>query len=281
MKKSTKFVSLLLAVMLTVSTFAGIAVFPVSAGEGGEQRVYFRFPDESVWTHEGLKNNARSGKGNVFCYAYAIYGNSKPYSLGWKTRTTQCYFVEDDPTLYYFDLNSIEDKGPIEDGADYGIIFSTAAAGQNQTCDLNLSTECLGDTVIVTPFKGLVDRENAADSKKRDHYAAWLNHSDPYGPKATISSLGALMPGYFPKNQPKAQQISNALKQYLTNPTNNPYFQYENNMKLCEALNVTPREVYDQYLADNKDNITGEPETDKTVPAPSIVICTSTIRRNW
>ena len=268
MKKSTKFVSLLLAVMLTVSTFAGIAVFPVSAGEGGEQRVYFRFPDESVWTHSGLKNYPRTGKGNVFCYAYAIYGNSKPYSLGWKTRTTQCYFVEDDPTLYYFDLNSIADKGPIEDGADYGIIFSTAAAGQNQTCDLNLSTECLGDTVIVTPFNGVVDRENAADSKKRDHYAAWMNHSDPYGPKATISSLGALMPGYFPANQPHAQQLSNALKQYLTNPTNNPYFQYENNMKLCEALKVTPQEVYDQYLADNEDNITGEPETDASVPCP-------------
>ena len=268
MKKSTKFVSLLLAVMLTVSTFAGIAVFPVSAGEGGEQRVYFRFPDESVWTHKGLKNDPRSGKGNVFCYAYAIYGNSKPYALGWKTRTTKCYFVKDDPTLYYFDLNSIADKGPIEDGADYGIIFSTSADGQNQTCDLNLTTECIGHTVIVTPFNGVVDRENAADSNKRDHYATWEGMSDPYGPKATISSLGALMPGYFPKNQPHAQQLSNALKQYLTNPKNNPCFQYENNMKLCEALKVTPQEVYDQYLADNEDNITGEPETDPTVPCP-------------
>jgi len=268
MKKSTKFVSLLLAVMLTVSTFAGIAVFPVSAGEGGEQRVYFRFPDDNVWTHSGLKNYPRTGKGNVYCYAYAIYGNSNPYSLGWKTRTTQCYFVADDPTLYYFDLNSIADKGPIEEGADYGIIFSTSADGQNQTCDLNLTTECIGHTVIVTPFNGMVDRENAADSKKRDHYATWEGMSDPYGPKATISSLGALMPGYFPKNQPHAQQLSNALKQYLTNPTNNPYFQYENNMKLCEALKVTPQEVYDQYLADNEDNITGEPETDPTVPCP-------------
>ena len=268
MKKSTKFVSLLLAVMLTVSTFAGIAVFPVSAGEGGEQRVYFRFPDESVWTHKGLKNDPRSGKANVFCYAYAIYGNSKPYALGWKTRTTQCYFVKDDPTLYYFDLNSIADKGPIEDGADYGIIFSTAAAGQNQTCDLNLTTECIGHTVIVTPFNGVVDRENAADSNKRDHYATWEGMPEPYGPKATISSLGALMPGYFPANQPHAQQLSNSLKQYLTNPKNNSYFQYENNMKLCEALKVTPQEVYDQYLADNKDNIKGEPETDKSVPCP-------------
>ena len=268
MKKSTKFVSLLLAVMLTVSTFAGIAVFPVSAGEGGEQRVYFRFPDESVWTHEGLKNNARSGKANVYCYAYAIYGNSKPYSLGWKTRTTQCNFVVDDPTLYYFDLNSIADKGPIEDGADYGIIFSTAAAGQNQTCDVNLTTECIGHTVIVTPFNGVVDRENAADSKKRDHYATWDGMPEPYGPKATISSLGKLMPGYFPKNQPRAQQLSNALKQYLTNPTNNPYFQYENNMQLCADLGTNAQDVYNQYLADNKDNITGEPETDESVPCP-------------
>ena len=53
MKKSTKFVSLLLSVMLAVSTFAGVAVLPVNAADG-EQRIYFRFPDDSVWRHEGL-----------------------------------------------------------------------------------------------------------------------------------------------------------------------------------------------------------------------------------
>ena len=74
---------------------------------------------------------------------------------------------------------------------------------------------------------------------------------EPYGPKATISSLGKLMPGYFPKNQPRAQQLSNALKQYLTNPTNNPYFQYENNMQLCADLGTNAQDVYNQYLADN------------------------------
>ncbi len=273
-KKTTKFLSLLLAVMLTVSCFSILSAVPASAADE-EQMVYFQYPDESVWTHEGLKINSRTGVANVYCYAYAIYGNTQPYKLGWKTRTTQCTAVTPesgvitDSTLFSFNLAGLKDQPPIEEGADYGIIFSTAAAGQNQTCDLNLSTDCLGDTVYVTPFNGEADRENAADSKKRDHYAAWMNHSDPYGPKATISSLGALMPGYFPAHQPHAQQLSNALKQYLTNPVNNAYFQYENNMVLCEALNVTPQEVYDQYMADNADNISGEPEVDeKNVPCP-------------
>ena len=272
-KKTTKFLSLLLAVMLTVSCFSILSAVPASAADE-EQMVYFQYPDESVWTHEGLKINSRTGVANVYCYAYAIYGNTQPYKLGWKTRTTQCTAVTPesgvitDSTLFSFNLAGVKDQPPIEEGADYGIIFSTAAAGQNQTCDLNLSTDCLGDTVYVTPFNGEADRENAADSKKRDHYAAWMNHSDPYGPKATISSLGALMPGYFPAHQPHAQQLSNALKQYLTNPVNNAYFQYENNMVLCEALNVTPQEVYEQYIADNADNISGEPEVDENVPCP-------------
>ena len=97
MKKSTKFVSLLLSVMLAVSTFAGVAVLPVNAADG-EQRIYFRFPDDSVWRHEGLnvKVTGRTGKANVYCYAYNIYGhkgNNGKYKTGWKTRTTACRAV--------------------------------------------------------------------------------------------------------------------------------------------------------------------------------------------
>ncbi len=280
MKKSTKFISLLLSVVLAVSTFAGIAVVPVSAADE-EQLVYFQFPDESVWTHSGLKINARSGVANVYCYAYAIAGNTKKYKLGWKTRTTQCNAVAQDgqalidSTLFSFNLAGVTKTvdgvktplGPIEEGADYGIIFSTAADGQNQTCDLTMATECIGDTVIVTPYNGEATRENAADSHKVDHYAAWKNNT-AFGPKATISSLGVLMPGLFPAHQPRPQILSNELKNYLTNPINNPYFQYENNMKLCSDLGVTPKEVYDQYMKDNADYITGEPETDSKVPCP-------------
>ena len=141
MKKSTKFVSLLLSVMLAVSTFAGVAVLPVSAADG-EQRIYFRFPDDSVWRHEGLKITERTGKANVYCYAYNIYGhkgNNGKYKTGWKTRTTQCDAEAEggkitDSTLFSFNLASVQ--GGIEEGADYGVIFSTAAIDQNQTCDL-------------------------------------------------------------------------------------------------------------------------------------------------
>ena len=270
MKKSTKFVSLLLALMLAVSTFAGIAVFPASAADG--QNVNFRFPSDGTWKLSGLKINSRTGKANVYCYAYAIYGNTHKYSLGWKTRTTQCLAVDEgngltESKLFTFDLSTSK-YGGIEEGADYGIIFSTAADGQEQTCDLTMTTDCIGDTMYIAPFydersgQTIATRENAADSNKFDYYAAWEKNSDTCGPKATISSLGNLLPGMFPKNQPPQQQLSNALKQYLTIPFNNPYFQYENNMKLCDQLGVTPQQVYDQYMLDNADKISGDPETD-------------------
>ncbi len=273
MKKSTKFISLLLAVMLAVSCFAGVAAFPVSAADD-EQMVYFDFPTDGTWGDPtGVKVNARSGLANIYCYAYAIYGNEKPYALGWQTRTTQCLSVGNN--VYSFNLAfDPEKKGVLEDNADYGIIFSTAANGGYQTVDLTMTTECLGDHMYITPYydaksgKTLVTRENAADSHKVDYYAAWRN-SKSCGPKATISSLGALLPGMFPAIQPKAQQLSNALKQYLTNPTNNPYFQYDNNMQLCEDLGVTPEAVYQQYLTDNAYIIEAEGatlETDTKVP---------------
>ena len=290
MKKSTKFVSLLLSVMLAVSTFAGVAVLPVNAADG-EQRIYFRFPDDSVWRHEGLKITARTGKANVYCYAYNIYGhkgNNGKYKTGWKTRTTQCDAEAEggaitDATLFSFNLASVQ--GGIEEGADYGVIFSTAAIDQNQTCDLTMSTDCIGSTMYVTPYteprtgETYATRENAADSHKVDYYAAWMypdgTKREDYGPKATISSLGVLMPGLFPNNQPRAAMLSNELKNYLTNPVNNPYFQYDNNMVLCNELGTTPQAVYEQYLADNAKTIEeGEAseypdgETDPKVPVP-------------
>lgn len=270
MKKHTKFISLVLAVVLAVSCFASIAVFPASAE--GEQKVYFEYPGSSVWTKDNLKVNGRSHLANVYCYAYAIYGNTSKYTCGWQTRTTQS-FCEDwatDQNIFSFDLST---KGTIEDNADYGIIFSTAADGGKQTVDLTMTADCIGDTMYVTPYTDpntgevYTTRQNAADSHKVDYYAAWKN-STTCGPKATISSLGALLPGMFPAIQPKAQQLSNALKQYLTNPVNVGYFQYDNNMVLCEGLGVTPQEVYDQYMADNAPYIEGDPETDANVPCP-------------
>ena len=219
MKKTTKFISLLLSVVLLVSTYAGIAVFPVSAVEG--QTIYFQFPDESVWNHEGLKINARTGKANVYCYAHAIYGNTYDYKLGWKTRATQCKAVGSttteivNSTLFSFDLANVENTSPIEAGADYGIVFSTEAIGQNQTCELTMTTDCIGDTVVVTPYTNpvsgdvLVTRENAMNSNAVDYYAAWKYHEN-YGPKIEVSSTGKILSGLYPHKQPKAQILSNA-----------------------------------------------------------------------
>ena len=77
-----------------------------------------------------------------------------------------------------------------------------------------------------------------------------------------ISELGRL-PGigtksaqrlaFFIINQPKEQVLSNALVRYLTDPRSNAAFTAENNLALCNSLNVTPEKVYEQFLADAAD----------------------------
>ena len=213
MRKSTKLLSLLLAVMLAVSCFSILSAVPVSAAEG-EQKVYFDFPTDGTWGDPaGVKIN-KNGTANVYCYAYPIYGNESEFTVpSFGGRTTQC--MSEGDNVYSFDLSKL---GHIDDGADYGIIFSTAANGGFQTVDLTMTAECIGDHIYVTPYEGIATRENSQDSHKVDHYAAWRTNTQ-CGPKATISSLGQLMPGVFPFYQPKAQQLSNALKGYLTTHT--------------------------------------------------------------
>lgn len=241
MRKSTKLLSLLLAVMLTVSCFSILSAVPVSAAEA--QMVYFQFPTDGTWGDPaGVSVNAKTRKTNIYCYAAAVYGNETPINAGWQTAKTVC--LSEGDNIYSFDLSKF---GTIEEGADYIVSFSTAANGGFQTCDMTFTAECIGDTMYVTPYEGVVSRENSMDSHKQDYYAAWMTNTQ-CGPKATISSLGQLMPGLFPFYQPKAQQLSNCLKGYLTNPINNAYFQYDNNMVICEGLGVTPRQFMTSML---------------------------------
>ena len=75
---------------------------------------------------------------------------------------------------------------------------------------------------------------------------------------ANITSTGKFVDGQFPAHQPPAQMLSNKLKEYLTNYINVGYFNNpEKNAAICDKLGVTPKQVYDQYMADNAEFIEG------------------------
>ena len=279
MKKSIKLVSVALASLMAASAFSITAsALPRPTKEEceavGEQKIYFEFPDGTWGDWSNLKINKLNNTLPVYCNPYTVYGNEKEFfDPGWETKPGQCTYTGEGKTVYY-DINSemsinhyseVDDKGKkvklyyyrymeTEPGKDYGVLFSTTANGGFQTADVNMTADCLGDTVVLDD--PISTRENAANSNKSDYFAHWKNHSDLVT-KANVLSTGKFVDGQFPQNQPKAQMLSNALKDYLTNFINVGYFQLESNQKIMEKLGVTPQEVYDQYMKDNADIING------------------------
>ena len=279
MKKSIKLVSVALASLMAASAFSITAsALPRPTKEEceavGEQKIYFEFPDGTWGDWSNLKINKLNNTLPVYCNPYTVYGNEKEFfDPGWETKPGQCTYTGEGKTVFY-DINSemsinhyseVDDKGKkvklyyyrymeTEPGKDYGVLFSTTANGGFQTADVNMTADCLGDTVVLDD--PIQTRENAANSAKSDYFAHWKNHSDLVT-KANILSTGKFADGQFPQNQPKAQMLSNALKDYLTNFINVGYFQLESNQKIMEKLGVTPQEVYDQYMKDNADIING------------------------
>ena len=279
MKKSIKLVSVALASLMAASAFSITAsALPRPTKEEceavGEQKIYFEFPDGTWGDWSNLKINKLNNTLPVYCNPYAVYGNEKEFfDPGWETKPGQCTYTGEGKTVYY-DINSemsinhyseVDDKGKkvklyyyrymeTEPGKDYGVLFSTTANGGFQTADVNMTADCLGDTVVLDD--PISTRENAANSAKSDYFAHWKNHSDLVT-KANVLSTGKFVDGQFPQNQPKAQMLSNALKEYLTNFINVGFFQLESNQKIMEKLGVTPQEVYDQYMKDNADIING------------------------
>ena len=279
MKKSIKLVSVALASLMAASAFSITAsALPRPTKEEceavGEQKIYFEFPDGTWGDWSNLKINKLNNTLPVYCNPYTVYGNEKEFfDPGWETKPGQCTYTGKGKTVYY-DINSemsinhyseVDDKGKkvklyyyrymeTEPGKDYGVLFSTTANGGFQTADVNMTADCLGDTVVLDD--PISTRENAANSAKSDYFAHWKNHSDLVT-KANVLSTGKFVDGQFPQNQPKAQMLSNALKDYLTNFINVGYFQLESNQKIMEKLGVTPQEVYDQYMKDNADIING------------------------
>ena len=237
MKKSIKLVSVALASLMAASAFSITAsALPRPTKEEceavGEQKIYFEFPDGTWGDWSNLKINKLNNTLPVYCNPYAVYGNEKEFfDPGWETKPGQCTYTGEGKTVYY-DINSemsinhyseVDDKGKkvklyyyrymeTEPGKDYGVLFSTTANGGFQTADVNMTADCLGDTVVLDD--PISTRENAANSNKSDYFAHWKNHSDLVT-KANVLSTGKFVDGQFPQNQPKAQMLSNALKDYL------------------------------------------------------------------
>ena len=277
MKKSIKLVSGVLAALMAASAFSVTAsALPRPTKEEcaavGDQIIYFEFPDGTWGDWSNVKINKLNNTLPVYCNPYTVYGNEKEFfDPGWETKPGQCTYTGEGMKVQY-NINSqmninhykdVDEKGKkvklyyyrymeTEPGKDYGVLFSTTANNGFQTADVNMTADCLGDTVVLdTPIQ---TRENAANSAKKDYFAHWKNNSNLVT-KANITSTGKFVSGQFPTNQPKAQMLSNALKDYLTNFINVGYFQLESNQKIMESLGVTAQEVYDQYMKDNADII--------------------------
>ena len=262
MKKATKLVSGVLAALMATSAFTatGFAAAKTPTKEdcdaAGEQKIYFQFPTDGTWgDHNAVKVSGMTGKGNVYCLIYAVYGNEYEFfNSGWETSVCSCTAEDKDAGLYSYDINSkmtvtLDEIDPatgkkkkttlyrfmeMNPDVDYGVIFSTSANGGFQTADLNMTSECIGDTVqLVSPIQ---TRENAANSNKSDYYSEWKNHKD-YKLMANITSTGKFVDGQFPAHQPPAQMLSNKLKEYLTNYINVGYFNNpEKNAAICDKL---------------------------------------------
>ena len=266
MKKTTKFISLLLAVLMVCSCFAGLTVMTAGAAETPSQKIYFKYPETGAWGDPStVKVNNRNKTAAVYCYVYSIYGNENPLKVfAFGANGTAC--TAEGNNVYSFDMakySTVEGVAAIEDNADYGIIISAKNGNTYQTTDLTMSKECLGDSIVITEMTPT--RENAADSSKKDFCAKWENTTS-CGMRASITSLNNVLDGAFPSHMPKAKPLSDQLKKYLTNATNLPFYQWEQtemskqkgggcNKTTCEKLGVTAREVYDQYVSDNAEAI--------------------------
>ena len=91
MKKSSKVLSLVLAVLMAVSCFSGLTIFSASAEET-DTKIYF---DAS-----NLPADWGTTK-TVYCHLYAVAGDDLP-ETSWQGKAEKC--KQDSATgLYYFD----------------------------------------------------------------------------------------------------------------------------------------------------------------------------------
>ena len=249
MRKSSKVISMLLAVVMVVSCFTAFAV--INAAAADDTKIYFEFPTSGIWG-----DASKATPKNCYAHIWAIYGNETELESTEFGDKPERLKKTDTDGLFYFDTATL---GTIEENADYGIIFHTTADGKYQSCNVTFSADCLGDTLYITGNK----IENPIDSQKLAYEAAWKKNSDKYGPMKVITSTGKALGQYFPAHQPKAQLISNALHDYLLIPANEVCFTTEKNLALCEEVGTNALDVYNQYISDNAVALGNGIESDK------------------
>ena len=236
MKKSSKVLSLVLAVLMAVSCFSGLTIFSASAEET-DTKIYF---DAS-----NLPADWGTTK-TVYCHLYAVAGDDLP-ETSWQGKAEKC--KKDTATgLYYYDTAKLKsadgtNHGGLKDNADYAVIFSTidTKSQSHQTCNVTLGKPCLGDTIYLTG--GTV--ENTEDSSKRDFAATWKNNSDNYGPKAAITSLGHVTEGRFPIYLSRAEMVAQALFNWAVKNAKN--YTPETVADICAQVEAEPMDVYNAY----------------------------------
>ena len=276
MRKSSKAVSLLLSGLMATSCFSMAAATVTAAEIGseetcadktaqdlideGHQLVFFQFP-ESLWgPNSNVKYNAKKKTCNVFCNLYAIYGNKTEIKTkSWEAPSTSMKKDSKASDIYYFDITE-SGQGVIEEGADYGILFSTKANAGNpdltqpntdgfQTSDLYFNYQCIGDTYSVTTPKAT--RENTANSQKITFKAESSNGIGKEIRKVT--SLCAYLDGAKEGNAPDSLEMANQLKEYLPNSLNNSSFVWAKIEPILAQYGTTAQAVYDTYVEKFKD----------------------------
>mgnify|MGYP001778288119 CR=1 FL=1 len=236
MKKSSKVLSLVLAVLMAVSCFSGLTIFSASAEET-DTKIYF---DVSSLPAEWGTTKS------VYCHIYSVAGDELA-ETAWQGPAEKC--KKDTATgLYYFDTAKLKSPdgtahGGLKDNADYAVIFSTidSTKAGHQTCNVTLGKPCLGDTIYLTGGKV----ENTEDSSKMDYAATWKNNSENYGPKAAITSLGNVIDGRYPVYLSRAEMVAQALFNWAVKNAKN--YTPETVAKICTQVEAEPMDVYNAY----------------------------------
>ena len=101
MKKTRKFVSILLALVLTVSSFSILSA--VTASAVTDTKVYFEVPD---WWGE-VKWNTKKHQPAVYCHLYYVYGEkSDMNSYQFATASERCEWEHDN--VYSYDMRKLD-----------------------------------------------------------------------------------------------------------------------------------------------------------------------------
>ncbi len=243
MKKSSKVVSLVLAVLMAVSCLAGLSFASVSASAA--TTIYFQIPDSTQPALAGWKTT-----NTAYCHIYHVYGTDKDFpEKAWGSKSEKCTYKKGDATASY-DIDT-KLKASLEEGNDYGVLFATKDAetgAEHQTGNVTMTSECYGGTIYVTGNL----TENTEDSSKMDYEARWKEPelNAKYGPKLGITSTGKVINDYPPYYQPKAEIIAQFIsawglknqsiitKDVVADVISNPAFG-----------GVTAQEVYDAYVS--------------------------------